>query len=101
MTIRKASAEADSERMTKSHIQNILDAKSGISLEQLDMLAKALDLMPYQLLIQDLDPNNPQVAKGASVDEREFYKRVARETREAVKEALTETNPGYKVARPK
>lgn len=99
MAIRNASAEAISERMTKSHVQHILEGVSGISLEQLDMLAKALDLLPYQLLIQDLDPENPQIAKGATVDERELYKRIAKETKDAVKEALTETNPGYKIAK--
>lgn len=83
--------EAAGNSFSKSTVQRILDAKVGTSLEQLDALARALELAPYQLLIQNLDPANPQVAKGASVDEQQLYRKIARE---AVKEALETTHPG-------
>ena len=98
MAIRNATADAESERVAKSHIQKIIAAKTSVTLEQLDALAKALDLSAYQLLIQDLDPENPQIAKGATLDERELYRRIAKE---AVKEALQQTIPPYKTTKSK
>lgn len=98
VAIRNGTAEAESERMAKSHVQKVLAAKVSITLEQMEGLAKALDLVPYQLLIPDLDPENPQVVKGATADEQKLYKRIAVE---AVKEALQQTSPGYKVAKSK
>lgn len=93
MAIRNASADAESERIAKSHIQKIIAGKTSVTLEQLDGLAKALELSAYQLLIQDLDPDNPQIVKGATADEQELYRRIAKE---AVKEALQMSNPGLK-----
>ena len=59
--------------------------------DPVNMLAKALELSQYQLLIPDLDPRNPQVVKGATLDEQALYRKIAME---AVKEALAETTPG-------
>lgn len=98
MAIRAGTAEAESERISKSHIQKVLAGRTSVTLEQLDGLAKALDLAPYQLLIPGLDAANPQVVKGATVDEQELYRRIAKE---AVKEALQQTSPGYKTAKAK
>lgn len=80
---------------SKSTVQRIMDAKVGTSLEQLDGLARALDLAPYQLLMENLDARNPQVVKGAMVDDQALYRRIARE---AVSEAraLYETSPGVR-----
>lgn len=97
MAIRQATADAETERMAKSNVQKVLAGKTSVTLEQLDSLARALEVAPYQLLIPALDPDNPQVAKGATLDERELYKVIAqRAAREAVKEALQQTSPPYK-----
>lgn len=102
MAIRTATNDAESERMAKSNIQKIIAGKTSVTLEQLDALARALDLAPYQLLIQDLDAQNPQIAKGATFDERELYKRIANEAAKvAVKEALQQSNPPYRSTKPK
>jgi transcriptional regulator with XRE-family HTH domain len=98
VAIRMATADADSERMAKSNIQKVIAGKTSITLEQLDALARALDLSPYQLLIPSLDAKNPQLAKGATQDEQELYRRIAKE---AVKEALQQTVPPYKTSKHK
>jgi transcriptional regulator with XRE-family HTH domain len=90
-SIKERSADSNQDRLTLSHIKRILKSESSVSLEQLDKLAKALEISQYQLLIPDLDPRNPQVVKGATLDEQSLYRKIARE---AVKEALAETTPG-------
>jgi hypothetical protein len=86
-SIRERSADSDQDRLVLSHIKRILKSETSVSLEQIDKLARALDLTSYQLLIPDLDPKNPQVVKGATADEQSLYRKIARE---AVKEALAE-----------
>lgn len=83
--------EASGNAFSKSTAQRIMEGKVGTSLEQLDALGKALEVAPYQLLITDLDPDNPQVAKGATADEQVLYKRIARE---AAEEVLSRSTPG-------
>lgn len=90
LEIRNSSSDADAEKLTLSHVKRILKGQAGISIEQIDMLAKALGLAAYQLLIPDLDPKNPQVVKGATADEQALYRRIAQE---AVQEALAKTQP--------
>lgn len=89
--IRAASADTDQDRLTLSHVKRILAGENSVSLEQLDRLAHALEISPYQLLINDLDVKNPQVARGATADEQGLYRKLARE---AVREAIAETAPG-------
>ena len=89
-SIRERSADSDQDRLTLSHVKRILNSDSSVSLEQIDKLAHELELAPYQLLIPDLDPKNPQVVRGATLDEQSLYRKIARET---VKEVLAETQP--------
>ena len=90
MDIRKASGDHDLERLTKSTIQRIISAETSATLEQIALLAQALELSPYQLLIPDLDSANPQLAKGATADEQSLYMRIAQQ---AVKETLAAREP--------
>lgn len=100
IAIRNASAESDSERIAKSTVQRILDRRTSCTLEQLEGLARALDLSPYQLLIQDLDPKSPQVAKGATLDEQQLYNSIGRLVDAKVEEKLASTDPGtYRIKR--
>lgn len=94
-----AIVEASGKAFSKSTVQRIMEAKVGTSLEQLDSLAKALDLMPYHLLLEDLDVKNPQVARGATFDEKEVYKISKAVAQEAVAAALSRTSPGVKASR--
>lgn len=100
MDIRRSSADAEADRVTKSTVQRIMAGEASATLEQLDRLAKALDLLPYQLLIPDLDPNNPQVVAGATMEEQELYRKIARQ---AALEALqhAQTSPGTVSRRPR
>lgn len=90
MDLRKASGDHDSDRLTKSTIQRIIAGETSATLEQIGRLAHALELSPYQLLIPDLDPANPQLAKGATADEQSLYLRIAQQ---AVKETLAAREP--------
>lgn len=91
--IRAASGTTDSERMARSHIQRIMKAETSASLEQLEGLARALDLSAYQLLIHDLDPRNPQVVRGAAPGEEAAYRKIAREEVEAILSRSTVSLP--------
>jgi hypothetical protein len=88
--IRDKSHPAEREKLTRSNIQDILKARTSASLEQLDKLARALDLLPYQLLLANMDPQNPQVAKGAVPGEDQVYG-IKQAVTDAVKDALATT----------
>ena len=59
--------------LSKSTIQRILGGDIGVNLETLDLIATALNVLPYQLLLPVLDAKNPQVVKGATEAERKLY----------------------------
>lgn len=59
--------------LSKSTVQRILAGEIGITLETLDLIATALEVMPYQLVIPALDAKNPQVVKGAVEAEKKLY----------------------------
>jgi hypothetical protein len=101
VAIVEASGGAKVNKLVRSSVQNMLLLRNiphseipSASLEQLEGLAHALKIEPYQLLIPDLDPAHPQVAKIAEerrapppVMSKDQVKEVAKE---AVREALTE-----------
>ena len=90
--IREKSHASEREKLSRSHIQNILAGKTSASLEQLEKLGRALDLMPYQLLLANLDAENPQVAKGAAEGEDQVYA-IREAVKQGVSEALATTTP--------
>lgn len=97
LSIRTASHPTASERISVSHVRTIMKGRTSVTLEQLDALARALELQPYQLLFPRLDPENPQVAKGAAPGEDQVYgiQQIVKDaTREALAEALATTSPG-------
>lgn len=58
-----------------STIQRILAGTHGAGLDVLEAVADALDLSLYQLLIPQLNAENPQVVQGAMKNEELAYKR--------------------------
>lgn len=54
-------------------LRRTLDASSGLTMDNLERIATALDVLPYQLLIPDLDADNPQVVNGAYPSEKRLY----------------------------
>lgn len=91
LEVRNASGTGSADRLTLSHVKRIFRAETSVSLEQLEGLAKALDLAAYQLLLPELDARNPQVVRGATHAEVDLYRKIAREEAEAV---LSKTTPG-------
>lgn len=77
--------------MSLSNIQRIVKGEQGASLEKIEDLAKALEVFPYQLLIPNLDCDNPQVANGATPAEKHLYARMqsAKSTPAHVSEAAS------------
>lgn len=58
-----------------STIQRVLAGSIGASIDTLEAIAKALDVSLYQLMIPDLDVNDPQIIRGASEAEEKMYRR--------------------------
>jgi hypothetical protein len=64
--------------LSLSTVQRMIAAENGASLDNIESVALALQVSPYQLLIAVLDIKNPQVVKGATEAEHRFYRRVER-----------------------
>lgn len=74
--------------LSKSTVQRILAGTIGVNLETLDLIATALNVLPYQLLLPRLDARNPQVVKGATEEERKLYSDYERGRRTGQYQAL-------------
>jgi len=58
-----------------STVQRVISGEIGPSLDILEQLATALDVSTYQLVLPNLDAENPQVVTGASIAEKRLYSR--------------------------
>lgn len=58
-------------------VGRILNKEGFPTADKLAKIAAAFELMPWQLLVPDLDPANTPLLKEQSPKEREFYKRIA------------------------
>lgn len=67
--------------LSLSSVQRILDATTGASIDNLEAVASALDVSLYQLMLPNLDADNPQIVQGAAKGEEKFYRDMKR-TRE-------------------
>lgn len=56
-----------------SSAQRILAADVGASIDTLESIANVFDLSVYQLVLPNLDVENPQIVTGASSAERSMY----------------------------
>lgn len=54
-------------------IGRALRGESGVTLETLEIISNAVDLSPYQLLVEIPDPGNPSIVLGATADERQLW----------------------------
>lgn len=61
-----------------STAQRILSADVGASLDTLEAIANIFELSVYQLVLPNLDTENPQIVSGASSAERSMYARFKR-----------------------
>lgn len=67
----------------KSHVKlatinRIRRCETGATLDTLDALAGAFDLQPWQLLVPDMQPDNPPVLTAVSDAEKALYERLAK-----------------------
>lgn len=56
-----------------SSVQRIMNKQTGASLDTIESVALALGVSPYQLLIPELDVENPQIVAGATAAEKRLY----------------------------
>lgn len=54
-------------------------------LNSIDALAKAFGLLPWQLLVPDLEPSNPPFLRSANPDEKALYERLLAAAKELAK----------------
>lgn len=55
-------------------VGRVLKAEHAVQLDTLSALAAAFGLEPYQLLVPDLNPKNPQILRVLSKAEENLYK---------------------------
>ena len=77
----KPLALAEKSGLSLSSIQRVLNVNVGSSIDSIESIAEAFDISVYQLLLPNLDVENPQVVTGASASERQLYKRFQRNER--------------------
>lgn len=71
----KPMALAKAAGISLSSVQRVLLAKTGPSVDTIEMIAAAFQMSCYQLLIPNLHADNPQVVHGATKDEERLYRR--------------------------
>ena len=54
-------------------IQRIMKGEVGASIDNIEMVALALQVSVYQLVLANLDVKNPQIVRGADEDEKRLY----------------------------
>lgn len=57
-------------------ISRIKNGEVSPTLNSIDGLAKAFGLLPWQLLVPDMDPKNPPLLRSATQEEKELYARI-------------------------
>lgn len=57
-----------------STVQRIMAKETGATIENIENIAGAFHLSAYQLLVPALDAENPQIIKGATAAEQNFYR---------------------------
>lgn len=63
-------------KVAQSTIGRTLRKETSITVENLASIAYAFELQPWQLLVPDLDPSNPQALREINGNEKEFYKKL-------------------------
>lgn len=69
----KPLALAKAAGLSLSSVQRTLSGETGASIDTIERIALALGVSPYQLILPELDVENPQVVTGASAAEKRLY----------------------------
>jgi hypothetical protein len=70
------------ESLSQSTINRILNAKVSVGVDHLMILAALFDLEPWQMLVPDLDPDDPPVLASISRRLEEFQGALRRQSEE-------------------
>ena len=62
-----------------SSVQRMLEGTTGATIDNLEAVASALDVSVYQLLLPNLDAENPQIVQGAAKGEERLYRMMKRD----------------------
>lgn len=62
--------------LSQSTIGRVLKKESSATVDTIDTIANFYGLTSWQLMVVDLDVNNPQVLKALSVKEQAFYEKM-------------------------
>ncbi len=73
MSSNKPKALAAQAKVSLSTVQRIIAAEVGASLDNIEAIASVFEVSTYQLLVPNLNIENPQVIKGATKDEERLY----------------------------
>lgn len=68
--------EAVGHKVGRSTVQRIAKGETPAELDNLEAIARAFDLEPWQLLVPGMDPSNPPVLQTPSHMERNLYARL-------------------------
>lgn len=63
-------------KVAQSTINRTLKCQTAITTDKLEAIASVYNLWPWQLLIPNLDTNNPQMLKVLSKEEQLFYEKM-------------------------
>lgn len=86
-------AWAKKHNLTQSTINRIVTGKMDPTTGQVDDIAKAAGLFSWQLLVPQLDPQNPPVLREANSHERDLYNRL-KQTIDELEELRERGNTG-------
>ena len=75
----KPKALAGDAGVSLSTVQRMLDSSVGSTIDNIELLAAALGVSAYQLLLAELSPENPQIVVGAAKGEERMYARWRRD----------------------
>lgn len=75
--VRALSQKAD---ISFSSVQRLLRGETGATIDTIESVSLALNVSPYQLLIPELDIENPQTLQGVTAAEKRLYANIRRIT---------------------
>lgn len=87
-------------KISKTTLGQILNKATPVNLDYVEILAKVFGLAPWQMLVPDLRPSNPQILKSSGPTEAALWKKIE-ELNELVKEAgVAEADSGRDLPSP-
>jgi hypothetical protein len=73
---RSVNSWAKAHELTQTTINRIVNGKLDPTSRQIELIAERAGLFPYQLMVPNIDPQNPPVLREASDMERQLYQKL-------------------------